>query len=314
MRDQAFSKVLAEWAEDNSPIFVVGPERSGTSLLFQQVSDHPEFCDFSEATVETFCFANPWHLLEDSNPSNYEMRLYVGQHNWSAFKQQIQFVVQANEEADRKGLPKSYLYEPNRKEIWDSRCYSELLRTFFFFAWENLGKKRLVEKTPAHIRSLPEIFDVFPNAKVLACTREPSEIIASHRKRFKKEVALGQEAASSQLQWLNRSTDEFTHYFKEVDDLIRYHLRQGRKILIVPYTELTERASDTMQSIFEYIGVENACPGEVVRSVKDRPTQSWDPLLNRPPQSNKIDVTSYLTEQEVTKVENLKEHLLDAWY
>ena len=77
MQDSLYSKLLEDWANNNAPVFVVGPERSGTSLLFQQVSNHSAFCDFSEATVETFCFNKPWLLLEDSCPDNYEMRLYV---------------------------------------------------------------------------------------------------------------------------------------------------------------------------------------------------------------------------------------------
>ena len=56
MQDSLYLKLLENWANDNAPVFVVGPERSGTSLLFQQVSNHSAFCDFSEATVETFCF------------------------------------------------------------------------------------------------------------------------------------------------------------------------------------------------------------------------------------------------------------------
>ena len=56
-------KEIRLWAKEQQPVFVVGPERSGTSLLFQQVSNHQSFCDFSQATVETFVFIKPWLLL-----------------------------------------------------------------------------------------------------------------------------------------------------------------------------------------------------------------------------------------------------------
>ena len=311
MQDQLFSKLLQEWATKNPPVFVVGPERSGTSLLFQQVSNHPEFCDFSEATVETFCFTSPWLLLEEPSPDNYEMRLYVGQENWDEFQGKIQFIIEANRDADSRGLPKTYLYEKNRPKIWEARQYGTLLRTFFYFAWQNLGKKRLVEKTPAHVRSLPEVYDVFPNAKVLVCTREPSEIIASHRKRFESEVALGVDRNAEELQWLNKPLDEFISYFKEVDDIIRHHLSQGNALLVVPYAELTENAKHTMQSVFEFVDV------TLIESNSDnvgaRPVQDWDPLLNKPPQPNKIDIAAYLSENEVLRVKKLKECLVDSW-
>ena len=67
MQDSLYLKLLENWANDNAPVFVVGPERSGTSLLFQQVSNHSAFCDFSEATVETFCFNKPWLLLHSAS-------------------------------------------------------------------------------------------------------------------------------------------------------------------------------------------------------------------------------------------------------
>ena len=86
---QIYKKTLGEWAADQHPVFIVGPERSGTSLLFQQVSNHPAFCDFSHATVETFCFVKPWLLLKPSCPENYEMRVYLGQKNLPAFQESI---------------------------------------------------------------------------------------------------------------------------------------------------------------------------------------------------------------------------------
>jgi len=171
-----------------------------------------------------------------------------------------------------------------------------------------------VEKTPAHIRSLPEIYNVFPNAKVLVCTRDPSEIIASHRKRFAKEVELGVDRESHQIQWLNKPLDDYLADFREIDDIVRHHIVQGRNILVVPYSELTEHALDTMQSIFEFIGVKSSVNLEPQHSEAEaRPEQLWDPLLNKPPQRNKIDISAYLNEEEVMRVKKLKEYLHDTW-
>ena len=86
---QIYKNTLREWALEQQPVFIMGPERSGTSLLFQQVSNHPAFCDFSHATVETFCFIKPWMLLEDARPENYEMRVYLGQRNLATFHESI---------------------------------------------------------------------------------------------------------------------------------------------------------------------------------------------------------------------------------
>ncbi|GEA12741.1 sulfotransferase [Alteromonas sp. KUL49] len=311
MQPRRFFEEVNEWAKTSAPVFVVGPERSGTSLLFQLVSNHPAFCDFSEATVETFCFSYPWHLLDKPCANNYEMRLYLGQKNWDAFQESVQFIRDANNIADKSGLPKEYLYHEQRQQIWEARKYGELLKIFFYFSCQNLGSKRLVEKTPAHVRSLPEIYRVFPKAKVLVCTREPSEIVASHRKRFAREVSLGVCEEAPEVQWLNRPFHEITAYLSEIDEIIHYHLVRRCSLLVVPYRQITEFADETMQSIFEYVEVEQL--REEVVFDKDRPAQLWDPLLNSAPQHNRIEVSSFLSASELTKIQQLKSNLGEAW-
>ena len=190
---QIYKKMLGDWASSQQPVFIMGPERSGTSLLFQQVSNHPAFCDFTHATVETFCFVKPWLLLEPAGPENYEMRVYLGQKNLKKFQDSILPLIERNKMLSSEGMPLQYLNHPKRKEIWFERRYKHVNRAFFYSSWKHLGEKRLVEKTPAHIRCAKEILATFPKAKLLICTRSPGEIIASHKKRYKKEIELGKQ-------------------------------------------------------------------------------------------------------------------------
>jgi hypothetical protein len=115
---QLYKKMLKEWAYEQEPVFIVGPERSGTSLLFQQVSNHPKFCDFSHATVETFCFVKPWLLLEPAGPENYEMRVYLGQKNLKVFQDSIVPLIERNKMLSLEGMSRQYLNHPKREEIW----------------------------------------------------------------------------------------------------------------------------------------------------------------------------------------------------
>ena len=163
-----YKKILWQWAEEQVPVFIVGSERSGTSLLFQQVSNHPSFCNFSLATVETFCFVKPWLLLDNSGPENYVMRVYLGlQGKLEQFQQNIKPLVERNLMLTDQGMSKPYIYEENRQEIWTERRYKHIIRAFFYESWIHLGQKRLVEKTPAHIRCTDEILKTFPKAKIL---------------------------------------------------------------------------------------------------------------------------------------------------
>lgn len=308
---QIYKKTLGEWAADQHPVFIVGPERSGTSLLFQQVSNHPAFCDFSHATVETFCFVKPWLLLKPSCPENYEMRVYLGQKNLPAFQESIAPLIERNRMLTDQGMSVPYLNKPERNDIWFERRYKHVVRAFFYHSWKYLGEKRLVEKTPAHIRCAREILDTFPNAKLLICTREPGEIIASHKKRYKKEIELGKKPDDPSIAWLSHSTENYLKYFATIDDTIQQLLSDvPDSVKVVPYGELTSSPQDMLQQIYKFIGVDYIDPNSLVRQ---RNEQAWDPLLNKAPQKNEVDLSKEMTPDEIKLVEDKKQALSAFW-
>jgi len=308
---QLYKKMLRDWAFEQKPVFIMGPERSGTSLLFQQVSNHPDFCDFSHATVETFCFIKPWLLLEAAGPENYEMRVYLGQKNLPKFQDSIKPLIERNKMLTEKGMPKEYINKPNREEIWFERRYKHVNRAFFYSSWKNLGENRLVEKTPAHIRCANEILETFPNAKILICTRDPGEIIASHKKRYKKEIELGKSPDDPSIAWLSHSTEKYIAYFNNIDKSInRLLVNAEESVRVVPYGDLTSAPSNTLKSIYEFINASYIDPNTMTR---ERREQEWDPLLNKAPQKNIVDLTSDLTNEEIRLIDNKKHTLSDFW-
>lgn len=303
--------MLSEWAHEQEPVFIVGPERSGTSLLFQQVSNHPSFCDFSFATVETFCFVKPWMLLNPAGPENYEMRVYLGsKEQFKAFQNKISPLVERNKMLTSTGLSIPYFGKPDRKKIWFERRYKHVLRAFFFHSWNNLGKKRLVEKTPAHIRCVDEILATFPKAKILICTRDITEIISSHKKRLKKEVELGKKPSDPSIAWLAHSTEQYVKYLKSINNNIVNLIDSHSDCKIVPYGDLTNDSTNTLENVFSFIS-------EDFRSSNDskqvRTEQAWDPLLNKPPQRNITAIKEYLTTAEIAYVSNQKNAFKDFW-
>ena len=294
---QSYKNKLRDWAHEQEPVFIVGPERSGTSLLFQQVSNHPSFCDFKHATVETFCFIKPWLLLAPASAENYEMRVYLGnKEKFKAFQDSINPLKERNRMLSQQGMSVPYLVPKERNEIWYERRYKHVLRAFFYHSWNNLGNKRLVEKTPAHIRCVPEIMATFPKAKILICTRDIAEIIASHKKRFKKEVELGKKPNDPNIAWLAHSTEQYASYLKQIDNKVDNIMSTSKQCLIVGYNDLTQKAEETLNNVYSFLGEQTINLNQVK---KERNEQAWDPLLNRPPQPNSIDVKSFLTDDEL---------------
>jgi hypothetical protein len=303
--------MLSDWAHEQEPVFIVGPERSGTSLLFQQVSNHPSFCDFSHATVETFCFVKPWMLLNPAGSENYEMRVYLGsKEQFKAFQNKITPFIERNKMLTGTGLPLPYLGKPERQKIWFERRYKHVLRAFFFHSWNNLGEKRLVEKTPAHIRCVEEILATFPKAKILICTRDLAEIISSHKKRLKKEIELGKQANDLSIAWLAHSTQQYANYLKQIDNMLIDLMGANEQSLVVGYNELTQESTETLSNIYRFL---NESDLNITGVTKERPTQAWDTLLNKPPQPNSIDVNAYLNNKELTMLRTFSASLSKFW-
>tara|TARA_B100000700_G_scaffold148161_1_gene165051 strand:+ start:5057 stop:5995 length:939 start_codon:yes stop_codon:yes gene_type:complete len=308
---QLYKKMLKEWAYEQEPVFIVGPERSGTSLLFQQVSNHPKFCDFSHATVETFCFVKPWLLLEPAGPENYEMRVYLGQKNLKVFQDSIVPLIERNKMLSLEGMSRQYLNHPNREKIWFERRYKHINRAFFYSSWKHLGEKRLVEKTPAHIRCANEILETFPKAKLLICTRSPGEIIASHKKRYKKEIELGKSANDPSIAWLAHSTEDYMKYLNSINNNINTLLDEmPESVKVVPYGDLTSSPDKTLKNVYQFIGVDYIDPNNMTRS---RDEQAWDPLLNKAPQKNEVDLAKELSSDEIDFIKVKSQTLSNFW-
>lgn len=306
-------KMLHEWANEQEPVFIVGPERSGTSMIFRSVVSHPSFCSFENATVETFCFVRPCALFNEKSPENYEMRLYLGG-EYANFVKAISPLREINKLCDQLALPRN-IFVKNRQVVWNRRNYRELLRVFFYFSWQNLGKNRLAEKTPAHIRAIDQIFDCFPKAKVLICVRDPVEIIASHRKRYAKEIELGKLADDESLSWLNKKAEHYMHYFEHVDQLIsQAAATYADNVLSVPYKKVTQEP-EFIRAIFDFLNERVAGSGNVLQGDGGK-SLTWDPLLASAPVANEIELDKWLTDEDIDYLRSGGEAIrfkLHAW-
>lgn len=307
-------ETLDTWSEQIEPVFIVGPERSGTSMMFRTVVSHPSFCSFDNATVETFAFIRPWELISQPGPGNYEMRLYLGK-LYDSFMDAILPIIEQNKLCDSEGVPSQYLGgdKEQRSTVWKKRQYGKLLKTFFYFSWLNLGKKRIAEKTPAHVRCIDEIFDCFPKAKLLICLRNPAEIVASHRKRLEKEIELGKSREDPSLAWLNKTIEEYSNYLQFVGRKVqRAHKVFPQRILDIPYRRVTSD-KPFLLDVFTFIG-ENEGRSKVAYDNKGQ-APSWDPLLSaNSPQVNVMNVKDWITEAEEGKFKELQEsEILAGW-
>lgn len=225
---------LRAWAANARPVFICGQERSGTSALLLAMSQHPAL--FAVPHVyETFIFVSPRHLL--TTPPPPMLRDYLqGIDNLRLLLGQI---------ATMAGQPSGDL-----ATVGDD----DLIRAFFAFAANSVyGGRRPLEKTPVHVYCLRRLFDIFPEARVLACVRDPIEVVDSYRRRLQREQSLGKPREA--WGWLEKSDDELIHQFRRVDRALTEvaEFAPG-KVFQVPYGWLNADPVAAMAAICEFTG------------------------------------------------------------
>jgi hypothetical protein len=222
---------LRAWAAAARPVFICGQERSGTSALQLALARHPALFDVPHV-FETFAFRDARALLAD--PPRPMQRSYLrGEAGLAGLRERL---------AALGGGDASRLSD------------DDLVRAFFAYAAAAVyPSRRPLEKTPSHVHSLARVFAVFPQACVLACVREPVEVVDSYRKRLRREQALGKPREA--WGWLDLSDDQLISQFRRVDRALRdaAALAPGR-VFQVPYAWLTADPPAALAAICSFIG------------------------------------------------------------
>jgi hypothetical protein len=130
----------------------------------------------------------------------------------------------------------------------------DLIRGFFAYAATAVYPgRRPLEKTPSHVHCLPLVFALFPQARVLACVREPVEVVDSYRKRLRREQALGKPPEA--WGWLDQTDTQLINQFRRVDRALREAtvLAPGQ-VFQVPYAWLTADPPAALAALCGFIG------------------------------------------------------------
>jgi hypothetical protein len=137
------------------PFFIVGCERSGTTLVRLIVDGHPDLCvppesHFIVGFATLARLGRPVTL--DDILGHPEIRRW-----WTIDADDLRAYV------DRRA----------------PATYTELVRAFFEYHAARAGKARWGDKTPGQVRHLPALLRLFPDAQVIHVVRDGREVAAS---------------------------------------------------------------------------------------------------------------------------------------
>lgn len=151
-------------AKSDSPIFVVGCPRSGTTLMRFCLVRHPNIYIGPETGFWAKVFGNrkiipEWRLKGRIRYLVERMFKAVGDPSMAEFEEKKEWIIARAENAS---------------------SYKELAVAVMGSFAEIKNKKRWGEKTPYHAMFLEEILQVFPVARVINMVRNPKAVVASY--------------------------------------------------------------------------------------------------------------------------------------
>lgn len=204
---------------EDQPIFIAGPDRSGTTLLYALLASHPNISMVRRMNFWRWFYRRYGNL---KNPENFERLL------------------------DRllryKRLQRLHLDGGRIRQefIQGEPSYARLFALLMRHNAERKGKIRWGEKSLHTERYADLVFANFPKAKIIHMTRDPRDRYASVRKRFGGD---NPRIASATQRWISSMRAAQKNLKKYPD---RY--------LIVRFEDLASNPEDTARIICDFIG------------------------------------------------------------
>ncbi len=204
----------------NNPIFIAGPDRSGTTLLFALLASHPNISMVRRTNMWRY-FHNRYGDLEQSENFDH------------CFSEMLRYNrIQNFLKPDARRIRSEFKLEPP--------TYGRLFSLFHQHHAESLGKTRWGDKSLHTEHYVDRVFTEFPNAKILHITRDPRDRYASVRKRHGRDVP---RLGGATGRWLFSMS-------KALDNQKRYPDRYK----IIRFEDLASNPEGTMKDVCAFIG------------------------------------------------------------
>ena len=263
--------VLDNALEEDSPLFLVGAPRSGTSLLGRIVGLSPTVSIFEETGLFSLVYArrNPFRACKMQRDAG----IFVPNPFCTAFLHacdrlrginRLRNLLQRMLEYTRigeydlnpgEGLNASqgvHLKENDANMLrllhrkYESLMQGDfgdvvgvLLRDYRLLA----GKEKIAEKTPTHFLYLPLIFSKFPGARVVFISRDRKEVIASYVDTFKNR----------HISW--RQAVKYIHALHCRAQKVAALYSDHEHVLQLAYDDLMTSPPEAVRRIYEFLEV-----------------------------------------------------------
>jgi len=210
---------MKDVAKNKGPIFIAGPERSGTSLIYALLASHPNIAMSRRTNMWTHYYNQYGDI---SKPENFERCL--------SMMMRYKRLIKLNPDPERI-----------RKEFWQGeQSYSRLFALLEEHFAEQLGKPRWGDKSLNTERYAEAIFTAYPGARIIHMLRDPRDRFSSSLTRW-KTIRSGIGGATAL--WMTT-----------VGLAKRNQARNPDQYLIVRYEDLVSKPEESLHEICDFIG------------------------------------------------------------
>lgn len=226
----------------NNPVFVLGCDRSGTTLLSLLLSQSPDL-----------------HMTLESGfiPDLYKKREEYGNFNIS---KQRWFFIRDLQTTNATSNTKAFdIFELTAKQA--EQCikeaaptdYAGAVKALFSKAAQRHDKPRWGNKTPKYVHNIDLLVELFPDAKIVHLIRDPRDVAASIKR----------------VGWTNTIKEAAQFWNKRVTDALRGRQLDSDSYYELKYETLLENPSTTLKNIYNWLEIDFA--DEVIEQYqKDR--------------------------------------------
>jgi len=200
---------------DEQIIFLISQPRSGSTLLQAILGSHPEVHTCSEPWI-----ALPFIYALKEKGSEFEFN-----GSWS------------------KHAIKAFFKESGLDDEFYRSTLNSFLTSLYQKALSNSGKRIFLDKTPRYYEILPDLINIFPNARFIILYRHPLAVLNSILNTWVK-------GENDKLYYFSRDLYVAPH------KLIDFVSRHEESICLVSYEELVKSPNTEIKRICEYIGIE----------------------------------------------------------
>jgi hypothetical protein len=206
---------------NSGPIFLAGPDRSGTTLIFALLASHPNISMVRRTNMFRYFYRRYGDLSQAENLDQ-------------CLSDMSRFNRMRHLSPDRARIRREFLEgKPD---------YGRLFALFHQHHAERAGKRRWGDKSLHSEHFASEIFTEFPDARIIHMTRDPRDRYASVSKRHGKSTSrLGPVTA----RWLN-----------SMWAARRNQARFPDRYMVVRFEDLAGRPEESMRQICAFIGEE----------------------------------------------------------